>query len=103
MDATTGLFDKIDILTTNLASSASRNDKTGRISRELVAEIASSGVLALTVPKASGRRWRWRFGDVAGVASARTVGSFRCADFVDALYSASDHRSQSQLAETSDT
>ncbi len=52
MDATTGLFDKIDILTTNLAANASRNDKTGRVSRELVAEIASSGVLALTVPKA---------------------------------------------------
>jgi alkylation response protein AidB-like acyl-CoA dehydrogenase len=66
MDATAGLFDKIDILTTSLVANASRNDKTGRVSRELVAEISSSGILALTVPKALG-------GEGAGVLQTSHV------------------------------
>lgn len=54
MDAATGLFEKIDILATRLAANAAQNDRTGQIPRNLIEEIAASGVLALTVPKALG-------------------------------------------------
>jgi len=54
MDAKTNSFDSIDILVSSLEANAARNDRVGHIPREQLDEIASSGVLALTVPRAAG-------------------------------------------------
>lgn len=54
MDAKTNLFDRINILTSSLEANAARNDRVGRIPREQLDDIASSGILALTVPRVAG-------------------------------------------------
>lgn len=61
MDAKTDLFDGTDILTSRLEASAARNDRIGCIRHEQFDEIASSGILALTVPRASGGAGAGRF------------------------------------------
>lgn len=54
MDAASSLFDRIDILASSLEARAAENDRTGRIARGQIDEIAASGVLALTAPRAFG-------------------------------------------------
>lgn len=54
MDAASNLFDRIDILAAGLEARAAENDRTGRIAHDQIDEIASSGVLALTVPRTLG-------------------------------------------------
>lgn len=66
MDAKATLFDSIDILASSLEANAARNDRTGRISRDQFDAIASSGILALTIPQTSG-------GAGAGIEQAANV------------------------------
>lgn len=54
MDATPTLLEKIGLIAADLAADSAENDRTGRIAPRVFSELAKTGLLGLTVPKAHG-------------------------------------------------
>lgn len=54
MDATPTLFEKVGLIAADLAADSAENDRSGRIAPRVFKEIARTGLLGLTVPKAHG-------------------------------------------------